>query len=71
MIDWKLAITILLPSTLGSVVGAYFANKLPENETKLLMVMAVLFAFLLLFSGLKKILERAYRRGSVPYFLKY
>ena len=64
VIDWKLAIKILLPSTLGSVIGAYFANKLPENDTKLLIVIAVLFAFLLLFSGLKKILERELREGA-------
>jgi len=64
VIDWKLAIKILLPSTLGSVIGAYFANKLPENDTKLLIVIAVLFAFLLLFSGLKKILERELKEGA-------
>lgn len=64
VIDWKLAIKILLPSTMGSIAGAYFANKLPENDTKLLIVIAVLFAFLLLFSGLKKIIERELNEGA-------
>ena len=61
LIDWRLAGKIVFPATLGSIAGAYFANKMPENDTRILIAFAVLFAFLLLFSGLKKIIEREFK----------
>lgn len=60
VIDWKIAIKILIPTVLGSIVGAEFVDILPQENIKLLISVAVLLAFLLLFSGLKKILQKEF-----------
>jgi uncharacterized membrane protein YfcA len=60
VIDWKIAIKILIPTVLGSIVGAEFVDTLPQENIKLLISVAVLLAFLLLFSGLKKILQKEF-----------
>lgn len=60
VIDWKIAIKILIPTVLGSVIGAEFVDTLPQENIKLLISVAVLLAFLLLFSGLKKILQKEF-----------
>lgn len=64
VIDWKIAIKILIPTVLGSVVGAAFVDTLPQKNIKLLISVAVLMAFLILFSGLKKILQREFEEGA-------
>lgn len=60
VIDWKIAIKILIPTVLGSIVGTEFVDTLPQENIKLLISVAVLLAFLLLFSGLKKILQKEF-----------
>jgi len=60
VIDWKIAIKIIIPTVLGSIVGAEFVDTLPQENIKLLISVAVLLAFLLLFSGLKKILQKEF-----------
>jgi uncharacterized membrane protein YfcA len=57
VIDWKIAIKILIPTSIGSVVGAEFVDALPQENIKLLISVAVLLAFILLFSGLKELLQ--------------
>jgi uncharacterized membrane protein YfcA len=58
VIDWKIAIRILIPTSIGSIVGAEFVDSLQQESIKLLISVAVLMAFILLFSGLKKYLQR-------------
>ena len=60
VIDWKIAIKILIPTVLGSIVGTEFVDTLPQENIKLLISVAVLLASLLLFSGLKKILQKEF-----------
>jgi uncharacterized membrane protein YfcA len=64
VIDWKTAIKILLPTVFGSIAGAMFVDSLPQEEIKLLISVAVLVAFLLLFSGLKKILQKEFEEAA-------
>jgi len=63
LIDWKLAFKLLTPVLIGSVIGSYFAEYIPERDLKLLITIAVLCAFLLLFSGLKKLIEKEFEEG--------
>lgn len=63
IIDWKLAFKILTPTAIGSIAGTALAQYMPENEIKLLITIAVLLAFLLLFSGLKKLIEKEFEEG--------
>ena len=58
IIDWGLAAKILLPTALGSLIGAYLADQVPSGNLKLLITFAVLLALMLLFTGLKKVLMR-------------
>jgi uncharacterized membrane protein YfcA len=64
VIDWKIAIKILIPTVLGSIVGAEFVDTLPQENIKLLISVAVLLAFMLLFSGLKKILQKEFEEAA-------
>ena len=63
IIDWKLAFKILTPTAIGSIAGTALAQYMPENEIKLLITIAVLLAFFLLFSGLKKLIEKEFEEG--------
>jgi len=63
IIDWKLAFKVLTPTAIGSVAGAALAEYMPERDVKLLITIAVLCAFLLIFSGLKKIIEKEFEEG--------
>jgi uncharacterized membrane protein YfcA len=58
VIDWKIAIKILIPTAFGSIVGAEFVHSLQQENIKLLISVAVLIAFILLFSGLKELLQK-------------
>ncbi|RIY38969.1 hypothetical protein CJP73_15775 [Neopusillimonas maritima] len=64
VIDWKLAIKVLIPTTSGSLLGVFVASFMPERDTQILIAVAVLCAFLLLFSGLKKLLARELNEGA-------
>jgi len=59
IIDWGLAAKIVLPTTLGSLIGAYLADQVPSGNLKFLITIAVLIALVLLFTGLKKVLMRS------------
>lgn len=63
IIDWRLAFKLLTPVVIGSVLGTFLAGYMPERDIKLLITVAVFFAFLLLFSGLKKLLEKEFEGG--------
>ncbi|CAM3727060.1 sulfite exporter TauE/SafE family protein [Polynucleobacter arcticus] len=58
IIDWSLAFKILTPTVIGSIFGAFLAVYMPENYIKLLIFIALICAFLLLFSGVKKLFEK-------------
>lgn len=64
IIDWKLAIKVLIPTTSGCLLGVFVASFMPERDTQILISVAVLCAFLLLFSGLKKLLARELNEGA-------
>ena len=64
IIDWGLAFKILIPTVIGSLVGASLAEYIPQNDIKLLIAIALLCAFLLLFSGLKKLIEMEFEEGA-------
>ncbi|MEA2782010.1 MAG: uncharacterized protein QOK29_3554 [Rhodospirillaceae bacterium] len=57
-IDWAAAAKMVLPATLGSVIGVWVAEMLPARDMGLAIVAAVLVALLLLFSKLKAALAR-------------
>jgi uncharacterized membrane protein YfcA len=63
IIDWSLAFKILTPTVIGSICGAYLAVYVPQNYIKLLIFIALIFAFLLLFSGIKKLIEKELEEG--------
>ena len=75
VIDWTIAIKILIPTALGSIVGAEFVHTLPKENIKLLISVAVLLAFILLFSGINKMmqkeLEEAARLNSIVYIILF
>jgi uncharacterized membrane protein YfcA len=75
VIDWKIAIKIMMPTAFGSIVGSEFVHTLPQENIKLLISVAVLLAFLLLFSGLKELLqkelEEAARLNLVVYIILF
>lgn len=63
IIDWKLAFKIITPTAIGSIAGAALAEYMPERAIQLLITIAVLCAFLLIFSGLKKLIEKEFEEG--------
>jgi hypothetical protein len=63
IIDWRLAFKILTPTVIGSIFGASLAVYMPQNYIKLLIFIALLCAFLLLFSGIKKLIENELEEG--------
>jgi uncharacterized protein len=60
--DWPAAWKIVLPATLGSVVGVYLAETLGNRQLGLVITAAVLVALLLLFTKLKEALAKDYHR---------
>jgi uncharacterized membrane protein YfcA len=63
IIDWSLAFKILTPTVIGSIFGAYLATYMPQNYIKLLIFVALICAFVLLFSGIKKLIEKEFEEG--------
>ena len=63
IIDWRLALKILTPTVIGSIFGASLAEYMPQNYIKLLIFIALLCAFLLLFSGIKQLIENELEEG--------
>jgi len=60
--DWSAAWKVVLPATLGSVVGVYLAETLGNRQLGLVITAAVLVALLLLFTKLKEALAKDYHR---------
>lgn len=71
VIDWKLAFKILTPTAIGSIAGSALAEYMPEQDIKLLITIAVLCAFLLIFSGLKKLIEKEFEEGVRFRYFEY
>jgi uncharacterized protein len=57
-LDWRAAGKMVVPATLGSVVGVVAAEALPNREMGLVITAAVLIALLLLFTKLKEALAK-------------
>lgn len=53
-IHWPTAIRVLIPSSVGALLGTLVATQIDADKLKLLINIAVLVALLLLFIGLKK-----------------
>jgi uncharacterized protein len=49
-VDWSAAWRIVLPATVGSAVGVYLAERIPNRYLGLIITAAVLIALLLLFT---------------------
>jgi uncharacterized membrane protein YfcA len=57
-VNWRAGILIAIPATLGSIAGALAAEKIPRSDMALVITAAVLMALLLLFTKLRRVLER-------------
>jgi uncharacterized membrane protein YfcA len=57
-LDWPAAGKMIVPATVGSVVGVIAAELLPNRDMGLMITAAVLIALLLLFTKLKEALAR-------------
>jgi len=58
-LPWALAIKVSVPSTLGSLLGAWLAGIVPGRDLGLMITAAIVIALLLLFGKLRKAVERA------------
>jgi uncharacterized protein len=57
-VDWSAGLKMALPATAGSIVGVFAAERIPGRSLALVITMAVMAAFLLLVTRLKRVLER-------------
>jgi uncharacterized protein len=57
-VDWRPGWMMAIPATLGSIAGVLAAERLPGRGMALVITAAVVAAFLLLITRLKKVLER-------------
>jgi hypothetical protein len=67
--DWPAGWKIVLPATLGSVVGVYLAETLGNRQLGLIITAAVLVALLLLFTKVKEALAKDYHR--IPHITSF
>ena len=58
VMNWQLAIKVVIPCTLGAITGAIIVDRIPEEMVKTLIVVAVVIALLLLLTNFKKAFER-------------
>ena len=58
-LPWRLAFRIALPTTIGSLIGAFIAEIVPRRDMGMVVTAAVLLAMLLLFKNIKKAIEQA------------
>jgi hypothetical protein len=56
-VDWAAGLRMAIPATLGSVGGVLAAERLPGRSMALVITMAVMAAFLLLVTKMKRVLE--------------
>lgn len=59
VMNWNLAIKVVLPCTLGAILGAVIVDRIPAELVKILIVIAVVMALLLLLTNFKRAFERA------------
>jgi uncharacterized membrane protein YfcA len=57
-VDWSAAWRIVLPATLGSAVGVYLTERIPNRDLGLIITAAVLIALILLFTKVKQALAK-------------
>jgi len=58
LIDWRLALKVVTPATLGAILGALIADRVPPYIVSAMIIIAVVMALLLLLSGFKKAFDR-------------
>jgi uncharacterized membrane protein YfcA len=58
-VDWRAGLKMAIPATAGSVVGVLAAERIQGRSMALVITLAVMAAFLLLVTKLKKVLERS------------
>jgi uncharacterized membrane protein YfcA len=63
-VNWRAGLEMAVPATLGGVAGVLAAEILPRRDMALAITVAVLMAFLLLFTKLRSALERPSDRGA-------
>jgi hypothetical protein len=56
-VDWAAGLKMAIPATVGSVGGVLAAERLPGRSMALVITMAVMAAFLLLVTRMKRVLE--------------
>jgi uncharacterized membrane protein YfcA len=56
-VDWRAGLKMAIPATLGSVGGVIAAERIPGRSMALVITMAVMAAFLLLVTKMKRVLE--------------
>lgn len=59
VMNWRLAAKVVVPCTLGAILGAVIVDRIPAQLVKTLIVIAVVMALLLLLTNFKKAFERA------------
>ena len=60
LIDWPLAIRIVIPCLIGAILGVFVANIIDNGQLKLVIMFGVLIAIILLFTGIKKVIESTF-----------
>jgi uncharacterized membrane protein YfcA len=57
-VDWRAGLKMAIPATIGSIAGVLAAETIPGRSMALVITMAVMAAFLLLVTRMKRVLER-------------
>jgi len=58
-LPWGMALKLSVPTTLGGLLGALLAEQMPARDLGLVITAAVLVAFALIFTKLKRVIETA------------
>lgn len=58
VMNWRLAVKVVIPCTIGAMVGAFVVDRVPAELVESLIVVAVVMALLLLLTNFKKAFER-------------
>jgi uncharacterized membrane protein YfcA len=59
-VNWRIGLELAIPATLGSIAGALAAERLPRRDMALVITAAIMMALLLLFTKLRRVLERPF-----------
>jgi uncharacterized membrane protein YfcA len=57
-VDWHAGVEMIIPATIGSIVGVLAAERIPGRSMGLVITAAVMAALILLVTKMKKVLER-------------